>query len=1039
MLGRLVRTCSWLAALWLLLSPSVLRADEPPAWLPRYDLDIVLDTTRRLVRVSEEVTWTNTSPAPVAEIVFNAHAAYKIPAKDIGLLAKMLEILRVSPREGMTEDGAALEMETAYVRSCNGKELYDERRPDVLPADGVSVPFSFEKTNQTALVIPLPQPIEPGQSATVRLNFVVRIPPKKGRWSQWDGITTLAQWLPVVAVHDGKCFKPAPFVPWHQPFYNECGLYTVRVTLPCEQVLAASSAERRTQDLGNGWKAIEYEPAYLRDFALIACARFQEKWGEADGVKVRCLYLPDHAFYADVFVDAVCKAIPIYNNWFGRYPYPQFTVVEACFGWNGNECGGLVMIDDRMFRMPHLARDYPAYLVQHELCHQWWYNVVGTDGYAETFMDEAPATFFSHRVADRCSGANNQLLKYPSGLGWLPNIHRDDLRNYGYVGARARGDIFPTVQPMEKYDHLVNLMSAAYDRGSKVIGLIEERLGPDFYPFMRHLYQKYQFRILLVKDFQAELEAYTGQPWQEFFQFWVYGSGMCDWTVESVTVDDRHPWVSRWQRSSRSGQPVKVVVQLKQQGCFNEPTVLGVRLDGEEGYQIRVPIYPDVPVLRLDEPVPVVITSCAYEGKVHAGLLKKASEAQQAIVRVEMTLPRAPAQITVDPDGVLLDECPTNNHWKAEARWRLTPLYTQLDETDVTNRYDRWNVIAGPWAFAASYNDPWFVRTAEVGLRAGVYRTQNFYGGVYTGYRADDRNLVVGADGVWDHVLIPQGQVGFTIEQAIATLGPQDVRSSRGVAYARYVMMYGDSLYLQPFHYAELFGMYSNRNLPDPGLTLPGALPFNERPTLGAHYHLYLLTPYWDAEGGFACDVTYQYGLPIVGNTQTFQELYGQFSTVKSMPRIFDWLGAGPVVSWLNDTRWAFRVGGAGGLPLAGQFFSLGGGDRFRGFDLAQRQGSVVWVGSVEWRVPVLRDLDWDYCDHVCGLRNVFLAPFYDVGGSYLEGQSLGNVAHALGMGVRLDVIWLGMIERTTIRFDFAKTVNASTPWQFWFGVQQPF
>src|SRR5205823_1032612 len=138
------------------------------------------------------------------------------------------------------------------------------------------------------------------QSVTVRLNFVVRVPPKKGRWGQWDGITTLAQWLPVVAVHDGKCFKPAPFIPWHQPFYNEAGLYVVRVTLPCEEKLAASAAERKVCELGNGWKAIEYEPTYLRDFALIACSRFRERWAEADGVKVRCLHLPEHDFYADV-------------------------------------------------------------------------------------------------------------------------------------------------------------------------------------------------------------------------------------------------------------------------------------------------------------------------------------------------------------------------------------------------------------------------------------------------------------------------------------------------------------------------------------------------------------------------------------------------------------------------------------------------------------------------------------------------------------------------------------------------------------------
>ena len=57
-------------------------ADGPPAGrLPHYSLDIVLDTRRLLVRFAEEVTWTNRSDAPIDRIVFNAHAAYKIPAK----------------------------------------------------------------------------------------------------------------------------------------------------------------------------------------------------------------------------------------------------------------------------------------------------------------------------------------------------------------------------------------------------------------------------------------------------------------------------------------------------------------------------------------------------------------------------------------------------------------------------------------------------------------------------------------------------------------------------------------------------------------------------------------------------------------------------------------------------------------------------------------------------------------------------------------------------------------------------------------------
>src|SRR5262249_18772849 len=139
-----------------------------------------------------------------------------------------------------------------------------------------------------------------------------------------------------------------------------------------------------------------------------------------------------------------------------------------------------------------------------------------------------------------------------------------------------------------------------------------------------------------------------------------------------------------------------------------------------------------------------------------------------------------------------------------------------------------------------------------------------------------------------------------------------------------------------------------------------------------------------------------------------------------------------PIGDWLRETRWAFRLGGAAALPLSGEFFALGGGDQFRGFDQQQRQGSLVWVGSVEWRVPIYKDVCWDFCDHVGGVRNVYFAPFYDVGDCYVNHQSYGPVAHAFGAGLRIDVAWLGLIERTILRFDVAKTINVNSPVQFW-------
>ena len=128
-----------------------------------------------------------------------------------------------------------------------------------------------------------------------------------------------------------------------------------------------------------------------------------------------------------------------------------------------------------------------------------------------------------------------------------------------------------------------------------------------------------------------------------------------------------------------------------------------------------------------------------------------------------------------------------------------------------------------------------------------------------------------------------------------------------------------------------------------------------------------------------------------------------------------------------------------GAWPDQGQFFALGGGTLFRGYDLAERQGSALWVANAELRWPLVRDVEWDCLDHCVGARNVWLATFYDAGGVYADGRVVGGVAHALGAGLRVDCAVFSFIERVTLRIDAAKTINDNTPWQFWFGLQHAF
>ena len=136
-----------------------------------------------------------------------------------------------------------------------------------------------ETDNDTALVVNLPRPIVQGESVTLDVEFTLNLPQKQGRWGQWDGVTFLAQWLPVVAFYDEKGWQPTPFIPWHQPFFNEAGNYQVRVTLPADQKIGHSGTVVSSKDIAGGLREVEISAPAVRDFAFVCCARFQE-WTE---------------------------------------------------------------------------------------------------------------------------------------------------------------------------------------------------------------------------------------------------------------------------------------------------------------------------------------------------------------------------------------------------------------------------------------------------------------------------------------------------------------------------------------------------------------------------------------------------------------------------------------------------------------------------------------------------------------------------------------------------------------------------------------
>ncbi len=424
--------------------------------------------------------------------------------------------------------------------------------------------------------------------------------------------------------------------------------------------------------------------------------------------------------------------------------------------------------------------------MSHETCHQWWYNMVGTNGYAEPYLDEGAAAYFTHRLIDQKRGKNNPFMKWPEGLGWLPNIYRENYRWGSMHHAIRNGEMTPAAQELPQYKHLFGLFTGAYDRGSKVFGMIEERLGEAaFLDFIRGVVKKYSWRILSSALLRAELEAYTGRDWGEFFERWVFGTGLTDWSVERVKVEQLGG------PRSRAGYSASVTV--KQSREFTEPTLLAFTAGNSV---VRVPVGPFPEAVKLEQ---------------HNGTVTPLGDNRW---RIDVELPFEPDQVTVDPDAVLLDANPGNNRWKPGVKARVTPLYTTLDETGLTADYDKWNVTAGPWVWGPTSQDPWYTRSTLIGLRAGAFRTERYSAGAYTAIRSDYRDAVVGVDG---KIFTEHREFGANWESRIG--GPWaglDGASGaqRGSVYARNIRKETSSLYLSPMFYDEVFATYQDNFLP---------------------------------------------------------------------------------------------------------------------------------------------------------------------------------------------------------------------------------
>jgi aminopeptidase N len=374
--------------------------------------------------------------------------------------------------------------------------------------------------DDTALRVDLPQGLTPGERTQVEFDFQGRVPVDFGGGQTPDaygiynfsqGVLALSGWYPILAVYDENGWHLDPVSPLGDSVFSQTALYTVDITLPAEQILIATGVEVGRVQSGD---QIKYRlvSGPTRDFFIAASHEFQKVSQTVDGTRINAYFLPGYATAGAAGLSTTASSLGDYNQRFGKYPFSELDVVQAPLrNALGVEYPGVVLIGAGLYDKP----DDPSFTVTiaHEVAHQWWYNVVGNDVFAEPWLDEGLTTYSSgvYYQDEFGEGAYRGLVSFWQG-------------RYDTLVQDGKDDV--VTQALKHFESLSDPRvygGVVYTKAALFFKALRQEIGDQaFFTALQAYYRLNQYQVATGDDLLADFEDAAGQQLDGLYDQWLY-------------------------------------------------------------------------------------------------------------------------------------------------------------------------------------------------------------------------------------------------------------------------------------------------------------------------------------------------------------------------------------------------------------------------------------------------------------------------------------------------------------------------------------
>jgi hypothetical protein len=386
----------------------VTRADE----LPLYELGIDVDLGAGVAAVREELWFTNREAAALDELVL------RIPANSVRAGEAGREQARLPVR---FVGGRCLGDTTCTLTSPSSDVVIVRTATPLAPGGRLRVSIELGVTlariesSRTTL---LAQGIE-GLAAMGS----PRGAGDYGLVAIGDGIASLANFYAVLAPRAGGRWVRAEETTLGDLGSDALAHFRARLRLGDGVRFAATGTTLSAPTAPRGERPRqEVVAAFARDFALLASRELTSESRDVGGVTVRSWFRPSERAAGEHVLDVAAHALGVFERRFGPYPYPELDVVEAAItgGAGGVEFSGLVTVASMLYKpmaaggdaggglgallggmlaggaagagdMDATTARMREFVTAHEVAHQLWHGLVGSDSRMHPWLDESLA------------------------------------------------------------------------------------------------------------------------------------------------------------------------------------------------------------------------------------------------------------------------------------------------------------------------------------------------------------------------------------------------------------------------------------------------------------------------------------------------------------------------------------------------------------------------------------------------------------------------------------------------------------------------